>query len=79
MVFIQFLIIEWGVVGSLNWLFRILLPLHKTLIEEEMVVIGVLGFQIVEILLGHSVGLRTTVLTLTWLNSTMQGRNPYIM
>ena len=79
MVFIQFLIIEWDVVGSLNWLLRILLPLHKTLTEEEMVLIAVLGFQIVEILLGHSVGLRTTVLTLTWLNSTMRGRNPYIM
>lgn len=47
MVFIQFLIIEWDVVGSLNRLFGILLPLHKTLAEEEMVLLGVLGFQIV--------------------------------
>ena len=47
MVFVQFLIIEWDVAGSLNWLFGILLPLHKTLSGEEMILIGVLGFQIV--------------------------------
>ena len=47
MVFIQFLTIEWDVVSSLNWLFGILLPLHKTLAEEEMVLIGGLGFKIV--------------------------------
>jgi len=46
-VFIQFLIIEWDVAGSLKWLFGILLPLHKTLSEEEMILIGDLGFQIV--------------------------------
>ena len=34
-------------VGSLNWLVGILLPLHKTLSEEQMILIGVLGFQIV--------------------------------
>ena len=33
--------------GSLKWLFSILLPLQKTLSEEEMILIGDLGFQIV--------------------------------
>lgn len=46
--------------GSSKWLFGILLPLHKTL---SVILIGVL------------VVLRTTVLTLTWLNSTVEGRN----
>ena len=47
MVFIQFLIIEWDVAGSLKRLFGILLPLHKTLSEEEMILMGDFGFQIV--------------------------------
>ena len=36
-----------GWTRSLKWLFGILLPLHRTLSEEEMILIGVLGFQIV--------------------------------
>ena len=28
--------------GSFKWLFGILLPLHKTLSEEEMILMGVL-------------------------------------
>ena len=56
--------------GSFKWLFGIFITTTQNIVRGRNDFDWGFGFYIVLIGLGHSVGLRTVV-TLTWLNSTV--------